>query len=96
MQGIGKAPDTIAGPSPWSLMVVEVVVSSSAYVVSKVAAQDGALQLDKELSFCITQTHRSRADGQLGGIRLACFLSMLSFVLPLHPTVGFFSLCFRN
>ena len=69
MQGIGKAPDTIAGQSPWSLMVVEVVVSSFAYVVSKVAAQVGALQLDKELSFCITQTHRSRAAVQVGGLQ---------------------------
>ena len=69
MQGIGKASDTIAGPSPWSLMVVEVVVSSFAYVVSKVAAQVGALQSDKELSFWLTQTHISRAAVQVGGLQ---------------------------
>ena len=58
-----------AGPSPGSLMVVETVASSSAYVVSKVVAQVDALQSEKELSFRLKQTHRSRAAVQVGGLQ---------------------------
>ena len=47
------------GEQPGSLMVVETVASSSAYVVSKIVAQVDALQSEKELWFRPTKHTKS-------------------------------------